>query len=246
MRRTSKEGEAHLYAYELGSHRETNCGPLGGYDISHDQKKMLISKNGQYGIIDLPKGPAEITKALDLSEMEVKLDRHAEWKQIFNECWRQMRDFFYDPGMHGVDWPAVRKKYEVLLPYVEHRADLTYLIGEMISELNAGHCYVGGGDVPQIKRIPMGLLGAELKRQPETKYYQIAKILHGANWSPKLRSPLTEVGVDVKEGEYIVAINGQPTNEVNNIFELLQNTPGRQITLKVNAQPSTRERGPWW
>src|SRR5258708_38413818 len=132
---------------------------------------MLISKGGKYGILDLPKGgTVEISKPLDLSGLEMRLDRQAEWKQIYNECWRQMRDFFYDPGLHGVDWPAVKKKYEVLLPHVQHRADLTYVIGEMIAEMNAGHAYVGGGDVPSVPRIPTGLLGAQLKKDAETRY----------------------------------------------------------------------------
>jgi len=230
-----------FFAYDLAGLKEIALGAVNGFEISHDQKKMLIHKTGQYGIIDLPKsGTVEIGKALDLSGMEMKLDRAAEWKQIYNECGRQMRDFFYDPDLHGVDWPAIRKKYEVLLPHVQHRADLTYVIGEMISELNAGHAYVGGGDVPSVARIPTGLLGAQLTKHPETRYYQIAKILKGAPWDRALRAPLAEIGVDVKEGEFIIAINGQPTNEVGNIHELLINTVGKPITLKVNSVPNAK------
>ena len=233
--------QGNLLAYDLAGPREISLGTVNGFEISHDQKKMLISKGGQYGIIDLPKsGSVEIGKALDLSGVEMRLDRQAEWKQIYHECWRQMRDFFYDPGLHGVDWPAIRKKYEVLLPHVQHRNDLTYVIGEMISELNAGHAYVGGGDVPSVPRIPMGLLGAQLKKHPEARYYQITRILKGANWDRALRSPLTEIGVDVKEGEFIIAVNGQPTNEIGNIAELLINTVGKPITLKVNKEPNAK------
>ena len=241
IRQSSKESGPAFLAYDLAGPREIGLGSVNGFEISHDQKKMLVTKNGQYGIIDLLRsGNVEVGKALDLSGMEMRLDRHAEWKQIYYECWRQMRDFFYDPGMHGVDWPAIRKKYEVLLPYVEHRADLTYVIGEMISELNVGHAYVGGGDVPSVHRIQTGLLGAQLKKDPETKYFQITKILRGVNWDRGLHSPLTEIGVDVKEGEFIVAINGQPTNEVGNIYELLLNTVGKPITLKVNSSASAK------
>jgi tricorn protease len=228
-------------AYDLAGAKEINLGSVGGYEISHDGKKMLVNKNNAYGIIDLPKnGPIEVGKALDLSGMEMRLDRHAEWKQIFNECWRQMRDFFYDPNLHGVDWPAVRKKYEVLLPHVQHRADLTYVIGEMISELNAGHAYVGGGDVPSVPKVQTGLLGAKLRKDPETRYYQITKVLKGANWDRGLRSPLTEIGVDIAEGDYIVAVNSRPTNEVGNIYELLLNTVNKSITLKVNKEPNAK------
>ncbi len=129
--------------------KETALGSVGGFEISADGKKMIVSQDGKYGIIDLPKGPVTISSPLDLSGMEMQLDRSAEWKQIFHECWRQMRDFFYDPDMHGVDWLSMRARYEPLVSHVNHRADLTYVIGEMIGELNVGHAYVGGGDMPQ-------------------------------------------------------------------------------------------------
>jgi tricorn protease len=235
LRHGSKDGQTQLLLYDLAAQKETDLGSVTGYEISRDQKKMLVSKDGKFGIIELPKSSISLTDTLDLSGMEVRLDRQAEWKQIYNESWRQMRDFFYDPNMHGVDWKAMRDKYEPLVDHVQHRADLTYVIGEMIGELNTGHTYVGGGDLPQVQRIPMGLLGAELKRDDKTGYFQIVKILHGANWTPGLRSPLTEIGVNVNQGEYIVAVNGRPTNEVTNIYELLVNTAGKQVTLKVNA-----------
>ncbi|MBO0699131.1 MAG: PD40 domain-containing protein, partial [Zavarzinella sp.] len=225
-----------FYAYDVAAQKEMSLGTISGYDIAADGKKMIVSKNGNYGIVDLPRAPFEF-KNLDLGGLEVRLDRQAEWAQIYRESWRQMRDFFYDPGLHGVDWPAVRAKYEVLIPHVRHRYDLTYVIGEMISELNAGHTYVGGGESPHVDRIHTGLLGAKLSRDAQTRFYKIDRILRGANWDPALRSPLTELGVDVKEGEYIVAVNGRPTNEVDNIYELLLNTPGRQTLLSVNKEP---------
>jgi tricorn protease len=224
-----------FFAYDVAVQKEIALGNVNGYDISADGKKMIVSRGGTFGIIDLPRGPVDF-KPLDLGGMEVRLDRQAEWKQIFNECWRQMRDFFYDPGLHGVDWPAMKKKYEVLVPHVRHRYDLTYVIGEMISELNAGHLYVGGGDAPEVARIKTGLLGAELKKDSKSGYYKIEKILKGANWSPALRSPLTEIGVDVHEGDFITKVNGKPVNEVGNIYELLLNTPGRLVTLDVNKE----------
>jgi tricorn protease len=237
IRQGSKDAQPAFQMYDLGLLKETALGSVNGYEISADQKKMLISKDGKFGIIDLAKGPvAAISEPLNLSGLEINLDRHAEWRQIFQESWRQMRDFFYDPNMHGVDWLAMRQKYEPLVAHVNHRADLTYVIGEMISELNVGHAYVGGGDVPQVTRIPTGLLGAELKRDEQTKYYKIEKILHGANWDPNLRSPLTEVGVNVHEGDYITAVNGRPVNELTSIYEALVNTVGRPVTLKINSE----------
>ena len=121
----------------------------------------------------------------------MQLDRHAEWNQIYFECWRQMRDFFYAPNMNGVDWKAMRDKYAALFPFVNHRNDLTYLIGEMIGELNNGHAYVGGGERPETPRIKLGLLGAEFSRDPATKAYRIDRILPGENWDKHTRSPLT-------------------------------------------------------
>jgi tricorn protease len=228
-----------FYAFDMANQKELSLGSVNGYDISADGKKMIVSKDGKYGIVDLPRGPFEF-KNLDLGGVEVRLDRQAEWRQIFNECWRQMRDFFYDPGLHGVDWVAMRKKYEVLVPYVRHRYDLTYVIGEMIAELNIGHAYVGGGDSPDVPRIKTGLLGAELKKDPKTGYYKVEKILKGASWSPTLKSPLHDVGVDVSEGDFIVKVNGTPVNEVGNIYELLLNTPGRLVTLEVNKEPAAK------
>ena len=226
-----------LCLYDLKEQKETELGRVGGYEISADGKKMLVAADGKYAIMDLPKGGIDMKDTLDLSEMEVNLDKRAEWRQIFSECWRQMRDFFYVPNMHGVDWAAIRARYEPLVSYVNHRADLTYIIGEMIGELNAGHTYVGGGETPTPRRIPLGLLGAELTRDAQTGYYQISKILRGENWERGTRSPLTEIGVDVNEGDFILAIDGRSTADVKNLYELLVNKANRQVTLKVNSKP---------
>ncbi len=236
VRASSKDAKPAFQLYDLATRKETALGSIGGYEISADGKKMIVSQDGKYGIIDLPKGPVTIAEPLDLSGMEMKLDHAAEWQQIFHECWRQMRDFFFDEKMHGVDWPAMKKKYEPLLAHVTHRADLTYVIGEMIAELNVGHAYVGGGDMPHPQRITTGLLGARLSRDAATGYYKIDKILKGANWEGKLRSPLTEPGVDVKEGDYILAIDGKPVNEMTSLYEATANKAGKQITLKVNGE----------
>lgn len=241
IRQGSKDEKPQLLMYDLSELKETNLGEIDGYEISADQKKMLVSKEKSYYIIDLPKAKIELKDKLDLSSLEVNLDRRAEWTQIYNECWRQMRDFFYAPNMHGVDWPSIREKYKPLLQFVNHRADLTYIIGEMVAELNAGHAYVGGGDYPKPKRIQTGLLGAELERDVATGYYRIKKILKGENWDKGTRSPLTEIGVNAKEGEYIISVDGKPTNTMKNIYESLVNQVDKQVKLKLNAEP--REKG---
>lgn len=238
MKRGDRDQRAVLKFYDLKKLEEKELGSINSFVISADGKKMLVSQERTFAIIDLPTAPIKIEEKLDLSNMEMKLDRKAEWAQIFEECWRQMKDFFYDPNLHGVDWEKVKKQYEPLAKAVNHRADLTYVIGEMIGELNAGHTYVGGGDLPQVKRVNVGMLGAQLEKDKETGYYRIKKILKGQNWDKSLRSPLTELGVNVKEGDWIIAVNGESTKEMANIYESLVNTAGKQVTLKVNSKPS--------
>lgn len=232
-------GRPTLCSFDLSatSPKEVVHGPGGAFTLSANGKKMLLSRDGGYALLDLPKGPLpDKLDLLNLGNMEVKLDRQSEWTQIFHESWRQMRDFFYHPDMHGVDWPAMRAKYEPMLAHVRHRADLSYVIGEMISELNCGHAYVGGGELPQPRRIPMGLLGAEFKRDP-SGFHQISRILPGGNWQKQFRSPLTEIGVDVTVGDFIVAVDGQPTDRVATLYELLQGRADREVILRVNKEP---------
>ena len=226
--------------YDLKTKKETELGNFEGFEITANGKKMLIRSGRDFSLIDLPSAKVELKPdaKLDFSGLEVRLDRNAEWTQIFNESWRQMRDFFYAPNMHGVDWPAQRTKYAALLPSVSTRNDLTYLIGEMISELHIGHAYVGGGDRIEASRIKTGLLGAEISRDAASRAYRINKILPGENWQTKTRSPLTELGVNVRAGDYILAINGQPVRDLANLYTALIGTVGKQVVLRVNAQPT--------
>jgi tricorn protease len=230
--------KASVGMFDLDKKEEKSLGTDMGFEISADGKKMLVQKEKTYAVIDLPTSPIEIKDMVDLSNMKVWVDYSKEWKQIFDESWRQMRDFFYDPNMHGLDWKAIHDKYAVLLPYVKNRDDLTYIIGEMIGELSIGHTYVLSGDKPKPERIYTGLLGAQLSRH-SSGYYQVEKILNGANWSKDLRSPLTEIGIDVKQGDYILAVNGKSTKEMNNIYESLVGHANEQIEITVNSRPET-------
>jgi tricorn protease len=151
-----------------------------------------------------------------------------------------MRDFFYAPNMHGLDWQVVHDKYEVLLPYVNNRNDLNYIIGEMIGEINVGHSYISGGDKPAPERINTGLLGAKLTRD-KSGYYQITEILKGENWVKNTRSPFTEVGVDVSEGDYIIAVNGESTADMVDIYASLVGKGGKQVELIINSEPSEKD-----
>jgi tricorn protease len=240
IRNSRKDTGPVFLTFDLATAKETQLSNIAGYEVSSNGQKVIVlkdPKDAAYAILDLPKAAFTFAGNLSLSDMKIKLDRHAEWKQIFYESWRQMRDYFYAPNLHGVDWKAIRDRYAQLLPHVNHRADLTYVIGEMIAELNCSHTYVGGGDLPKLNRIQTGLLGAQLRQDDKTKYYQITKILKGSNWDKTLRSPLAELGLNVKVGDWILAVNGQPTNEMINIFEALVGTAGKQVRLKVNAEP---------
>lgn len=236
VRSGSKDEKAKFFFYDLDKQKETELGEFNGYEISADGKKAIVGQEGSYAIIDLPTSKIEIKDKLNLADMKVKVDHHAEWNQIYHEAWRQMRDFFYAPNMHGVHWDKVQKNYEPLVAYVNHRADLTYIIGEMIGELTTGHTYVGGGEMPKAERIKTGLLGAKIERDPVSKYYRVARIFRGQNWENTLRSPLTEIGVNAKEGEFILAVNGKPTNTMSDIYESLVGTVGKQVTLKLNSE----------
>ncbi|HYX06500.1 MAG TPA: protease, partial [Bacteroidales bacterium] len=152
--------------YDLKKKEETELGSGIRYVISANHKKMLVREHGKYAVIDLPSGKISLKETMDLSNMKVMVDYAKEWKQIFNESWRQMRDFFYVSNMHGLDWKAIHDKYAVLVPYVKQRDDLTYIIGEMIGELSIGHAYVESGDRPEVKKIKTGLLGAQLTKDP--------------------------------------------------------------------------------
>ncbi len=237
IRQGLRDEKPHLCLFDLEKTKETELGDYPRYLISADNKKMLVSGEGSYAIVDLPSAKIDAKDKLNLSGLEVRLDRQAEWSQIYNECWRQMRDFVYDPYLHHVDWAAMRARYEPLLAHVHHRVDLSYIIGELIGELNLGHAYVGGGDYPKAERISVGLLGAKISRDAASGFFHIDKILKGQNWDKNLRSPLTEIGVDVKEGDYVVAIDGQVLSAVPNIHQLLVNTAGKQVRLKVNGAP---------
>ena len=226
-----------LVLFELEKEKETELGDASGYMISADHKKMLVRSGETYAIVDLPTGKLDLAdKRLNFADLKVHLDRQAEWAQIYAECWRQMRDFFYAPNLHGVDWPAMRQRYEPLLAHVRHRADLTYVIGELIGELSAGHAYVGGGDYPKAERVPLGLLGAQIVRDA-SGYYKITRILKGQNWDAKYRSPLTEMGVNVTEGDLILAVNGRSTKDLVDFYAALVGQAGKQVKLRVNGEP---------
>ena len=233
---SSKSAPTFKY-FDFEDKKETDLGSVSGYDVSDDRKKILFRKGSDYFIEDLNNVKIDSKNKLDLDGLKTNTDLHAEWKQIFDESWRQMRDYFYDPNMHGLNWKGIHDKYAVLVPYVNHRNDLTYLIGEMIGELSIGHTYVNGGDRPEVKRIPLGLLGATFSRD-KSGYYKIDSILSGESWDKTLVSPLRAPGVAAKKGDFIISINGNDVSQLANLYEALTGKANQVIELTLNSKPT--------
>jgi len=235
---TGANGSPDLKRYLLEDEKEeTILEGVGFFNVSRDGKKVLYSEHGRWGMAEVAPNQKTGEDMLELEGMEVLVDPIAEWAQIYRDAWRIMRDWFYDPGMHGLDWSALGARYEQLVPHVAHRGDLDYILGELGGELNAGHLYVNWGDIPVVERHDGGLIGAELTAD-ESGRYRITKIFPGENWHPAFRSPLTEPGVDVNEGDYLLAIDGHELTTAENPYRWLQNKAGRPVTLTVSDRPS--------
>jgi tricorn protease len=177
--------------------------------------------------------------ALKLQDMEVYVDPRAEWNQMYQEVWRIQRDFLYDPGHHGLDIPSTEKKYKPYLQGVGGRADLNYVFTEMLGEITIGHMFVGGGDVPKAAEVKVGLLGADYKL--ENGRYRFARIYNGENWNPDLRAPLTQPGVDVKVGDYLLEVNGRDVRPPVELYSFFEETAGKQIKIKVGPNPDGKD-----
>ena len=182
-----------------------------------------------------PPGAPGAPNLLKTGEIEVYVDPRAEWQQMYREAFRIERDFFYDPNYHGLDLDATARKYSPYVDSLAHRADLNYLFQEVFGELTVGHLYVSGGDVPNPNRVSGGLLGCDYA--VENGRYRFAKIYDGENWNPDLRAPLTQPGVNVQEGEYLVAVNGRNLAASDNVYAFFENTAGKQVVIKVGPNP---------
>jgi tricorn protease len=179
----------------------------------------------------LPPGAPGGPNILRIADMEVQVDPVAEWKQMYHEIWRGERDFFYDRNAHGLDLKAAEKLYEPYLAAVAHRADLNYLFTEMLNQLTVGHMFIRGGDQPRPNFVPGGLLGCDYAI--ENGRYRFAKIYNGENWNPQLRAPLTQPGVNVKAGEYLLAVNGRNLTAGDNLYQAFESKAGKQVLIKV-------------
>ena len=240
--------KAALQMYDLEKRKSTDLFPaVENYDLAPDGGKLIVKADEKtYQVVEPKEGLKPGDGKVDLSGLRMELDPPAEWRQIFRETWRLYRDFFYLPDMGKIDWDGIRKRYEPLVAHVSHRYDLTCVLSEVAAELGSGHAYVGGGDVPKVEKLPVGMLGADLALDAKAGRWKVARILPGQNWNENRRSPLTEPGVNVKEGDYLLAIDGRDLTAKDEPYRLLAgNFPAaspsgptpRTITLLVNAQP---------
>jgi tricorn protease len=206
------------------------------FSVSDNGEKVLYRQGQNWAIAGTgaPVKPGEGT--LKTGDIQVRVDPKAEWAQMYREVWRIERDFFYDPGLHGVDLQKFKAKYEPYLASVAHRADLNYLFDEMLGELSVGHLYVRGGAMPDVKRVPGGLLGADYR--VENGRYRFARVYNGENWNPQLKAPLTQPGVNVVAGEYLLAVRGRELTAADNLFEFFEGTAGKPVSIRVGPNPS--------
>jgi len=230
-------GGGKMHKYNFKKRADAEVMDMDGYKLSADSKKMLFATSGGWGIASAGEKPEPGKGMLNVNALQVKIDPTAEWPEIFDEAWRINRDYFYDPGMHGNNWLAVKKKYAVFLPDLACRDDLNILIQWMCSELSVGHHRItdAGDHLYQPEAIKGGLLGADYTIA--NNRYRISKIYGGLNWNPNLRSPLTEPGVNVKAGEYLLAVNGKNVPATDELYQYFENTAGKITELTVGPNP---------
>jgi tricorn protease len=213
---------------------------VNAFEVSFNGEKMLYAKQNQWVIGPAEKpgdGPPQPGQGgpLKLDSLEIYVDPRAEWKHMYQQVWRDERDFLYDPGLHGLNLEAEKKKYEPYLENISSRDDLNYLFIEMLGDITVGHMFIGGGDIPEPKHVKTGLLGADYT--VENGRYRFARIYNGENWNPKLRAPLTQPAVNVKVGEYLLAVDGRDVRAPSDVYSFFEETAGKQVVLKVGPKP---------
>ncbi len=231
--------ESALVIFAMKDRKETVLAEkANGYSVSANGAKVMVRTGEEYKLFDANPNGKTNPKAVSTAGLAADRIPQQEWVEMFNEVWRRYRDFFYVKNMNGYNWEALREQYRPLVDYVAHRSDLNYLIGEMIAELSNSHAYIAGGDIEVPKRAPVGLPGARFELDAAAGRYRIVHILHGQNEEDAYRAPLTEVGVDVHEGDYVLAIDGRELTAKDNPYEFLRNKSNNPVELTVNSKPT--------
>jgi tricorn protease len=229
-----------LQYYNIQEHEnKTIMENISRAELSADGKKFLYRYGSGYGVADFKPGQKAGEGKLNLDDLTMKIEPRKEWTQIFNDAWRIYRDYFYVSNLHNVDWQGFKEKYSTMLPYLNHRFDLDYILGELVAETNTGHAYVNYGDFERVKRTETGLLGAKFKADSKNNRYIISKIYEGENWNKSRRSPLTMQGIDISEGEYLIAVDGHEITTEDNPYRFLENKARRKVDITVNNKPSS-------
>ncbi len=225
----------HLFDLEKRKDKKVLADVRPGVAFSKDGGKVLYRGKDGFGIVETEEGKHPGDGKIATDDLEAVVDPKLEWMQMFNEAWRLERDFYYDPNMGGLDWKAVGDKYRQLVPYAAHRGDLNYILGELIGELSTSHAYVGGGEFPDISHVSVGLLGADYEVDPASGLYRFKTIYRERDWNGATDAPLAEPGIDVKEGEYLLAVNDVPLKSPRNVYAAFEGTAGKQTRIKVGA-----------
>jgi tricorn protease-like protein/C-terminal processing protease CtpA/Prc len=240
---SDEPGEGGVKLFDLTDEKKEEKAVAAGvnnFELTADGKKLLAIKGKSASIQEAAAGGTG--KNVPTAGMTAMIDPRAEWKQIFTDAWRIERDYFYDPNMHGVDWKAMRERYGKMLEDASSRDDVSFIISEMISELNVGHAYYNGGDIEQGPSVSVGMLGCDFELVPAKgdapAAYRISRIYKGAEWDADAKGPLTQPGVNVKEGDYLLAVNGVPVDPTQDPWTSFQGLGGRVITITVNDTPS--------
>lgn len=229
------DGQSSIKYYDIDKREEKTIMDADGYTLAANGEKMLVAKSGSYAIVSVGEGQ-KMENPLRVNEMTMTVDPREEWKQIFTDAWRLERDYFYDPNMHGVDWNFVKIRYMKMLDGATTREEVDFIIGEMIGELSASHTYHGGGDVEHPKSASVGYLGVDW--QADGDYYKIKKIIHGAAWDAEVHSSLDQPGIDIKEGDYILAVNGVPLTTDQEPYAAFQGLANKTVELTYNSTAS--------
>ncbi len=239
----TKNGKLYKYSFKDKTNKKIGEG-IYGIILSFDKKSLIYRARGGYGISKLTDNIKP--KSLNFNDMVMKINPRKEWNQIFNDAWRIFRDWFYDKNLHHVDWNNVRERYFKMAKEVPHRFDLDYVLGEIVGEINAGHCYINWGDFERVKRIDTGLMGVELEPDYKAGYYKIKKIYKGESWSKSLKSPLLEPGINVKEGDYLICLNNHRVRVGTNPYVFLENRVGKITCIGVNSIPEKKGMRKYW
>ncbi|MGB5007860.1 MAG: PDZ domain-containing protein, partial [Ferruginibacter sp.] len=233
---SAQDTKTSLKYFDIDKREEKNIlDDINDYWLCANTNKMLVRRGAAYTIIK-PEENQKFEKTLRLAEMEMMVDPKAEWKQLFDDAWRMERDYFYDPGMHGVNWNTVKDRYSKMLESALTREEVDFIIGEMIGELNASHTYHGGGDLERPNNKNVGYLGVDW--QAEGNFYKIKTIIRGAAWDAATRSSLDQPGIDIKEGSYILAVNGMPITTDQEPYAFFTGLDKKTVELTYNSTPS--------